>query len=205
MTKELLLSYFNKLCIELDLENEPPVLLIGAEAKRFIKNHYSNRNEKISISKTNAMFLYENLDEEYIENNSIDKRCIENGVICLIRSKKYSLVHEMRHAYQLKNDSEYMFLEEDENLKEEYKETYPYYPSEKDAFNYTIDYLRNEASQTHNINDGIVKYILRYCKIKLSFVNYLMYKLNYSTLKMEYYYRNKKYRNRMTIKNAKYN
>lgn len=196
MMKNNLLSIFEELCVKLGLENEKPVLLIGKEAVKFVKNHYSNRGKKIFTLPINGMFLYEGLDVNYLEDNNIDKRCIKNGVVCLFKKRKATLVHEMRHAYQLKNNPEYMFLESNEDLRKEYKAIYAYYPSEKDAFTYTIKYLKEESDKVYSfhMNDGnILEYILSYWKIKLAQSNHFLYKLNYSLLKIDYYYKNKRF------------
>lgn len=184
-----LMRTYNNQCVRLGLESSPPILLVGEDAINFISNHYSNRDMKFSVKKTNAMFLYENLDEDYIEANNIDPSCLQNGIICLVKKREFSLVHEMRHAYQLKQGEDYMFLEENEGLKREYTQTYPYYLSEQDAFTYTIDFLRNEVLS--NISDNKVRFNL---ESQLSIFRYFSYKLNYIGLKMEYYIRYKRYR-----------
>lgn len=158
---------FEKLCVELRLEKNPPVLLVGKQALDFIENHFADRNKRVP-SNANGFFLYENLNEEYIEKNNIDKRCYRNGVVCLLKDKKSTLIHEMRHAYQLQNNPEYMYLEKYEELSREYTETYVYYPSEEDAFTYTINYLKENSEKPFKLD-------------------YLHYKLNYMLLRFEYY------------------
>lgn len=195
MINKSLLTIYNELCIELDLESKPPVLLTEKDAADFVENHFLNRDMKISVKNVNGAFLYENLDEDYIERNNIDKNCIENGVICMVKDKKASLVHEMRHAYQLKNNFEYMFLEKNAELKREYKETYVYYPSEEDAFNYTLSYLKNEVDKMYDFDANLYN-IIKYLKLKRK---YFLYKLNYQSLKLVYYWRNKKIKSENNI------
>jgi len=162
-----MIHIFEKLCVELGLESNPPVLLVGNQALDFIERHFADRGKEVPIN-ANGLFLYENLNEEYIEENNIDKRCFNNGIICLLRNRKSTLIHEMRHAYQLKNNSEYMYLEKDERLSKEYTETYVYYPSEEDAFTYTINHLKENSNKPFKLD-------------------YLHYKLNYMSLRLEYY------------------
>lgn len=197
MKKQAITSKFNELCVDLGLQENSPVLLIGKDAVKFIKNHFSKRKNKVKLSNLNGIFLYENLDESYIEINSIDKRCLENGVICMVKNKKSSLIHEMRHAYQLKNNPEYMFLEQDEELMKAYKKTYVYYPSEEDAFNYAIQCLKEEYENTYkyHLNDGeTLDYLVNYWKHKFKMIDYFLYKTNYFSLKLEYHKRNKNFK-----------
>lgn len=186
MKRNEIMNVFNELCVRLGLENNPPVLLVGKDAKKFIKNHYSPKN----TPRVNGMFLYENLDEKYIESNNIDKRCIETGVVCLVKIKKSTLIHEMKHAHQLNKNHSYMYLESNEKLKKAYKKAYPYYPSEKGAFTYTINQLErySDSIYRYHMNDGeVLKYILNYWKIAQAKSSHLLYKTKYKMLLVQYW------------------
>lgn len=187
MNSELSVT-FDKLCKELGLEESPPTLLTGESAINFVTAHYAKRNKKLKPSLVNGTFIYENIDEDYVKENNLDKSCIKNGLVCLIKEDKSTLIHEMRHAYQFKHKCAYLFIENDEQLQKEYKKTYAYYPAEEDAFKFTIDYMEKEMQSE---STGKLS-LLDHLNIKNMKFNLFMYKLNYALLKVIYYYGYKK-------------
>lgn len=176
-----LLEIFNELCVELGLEDSPPILLTGKEAVNFVNNHFSKKKRKVKASQINGIFIYEDIDSEYVKACAMDPDLVKNGVICLIKVSESTLIHEMRHAYQFKNNCKHLFIENNKKLQEEYKKTYVYYPAERDAFDFTLDYLNKRLEKE------LTKGVLSKRRIKKMKRQILFYSFNYSYLKLRYY------------------
>lgn len=160
-------------------KDKKPLVLFGQPAKEFYKNHLKSRGLSsikayLKMKKTNGIFLYEDLDIQYIKENlatylkknGFNEECYKNGVVCLFRNSIATLAHEIRHAYQLQHEdlNEFMMIEKSDALMYLYNKFYVYYPNEQDAFYLTLQYLKAKESK----------------------FTYLSYLFKISTLEVEY-------------------
>lgn len=155
---------------------ETPLILYGKNATNFYVNYLKNEGFspskiKKKVRSANGIFLYENTDSDYIEEklskymmeNNLEQDCFKNGVVCMFNLKISTLAHEIRHSYQFNSYMKrYMMLEENEALKDIYRRTYVYYPSEQDAFLEALNYLNYTGNKL-----DIFMYTLRIAELEI--------------------------------------
>lgn len=130
---KILDSHKNKIIKELQFKHDP-IVLYGDEAFSFFKENvpaYHNKSDKQILMRAGGYFHYVNLAQH----------CVHTGVVCIFNGNIGTLAHELCHAKQFQNKNKWM--ESRKWLKLFYKIGYAFYPIEREAFKYALNYLKS--------------------------------------------------------------
>ncbi len=127
-----LLDYHeNKIIEELKFKHKP-VVYYGHKAYDFLRDNvpaYKNKTNKRIRCSMGGCFLSD-LSDEYKET----------GVVCVFNGNIGTLAHELRHAKQYQDNSKWIKRGKWYNFL--YKYAYGFYPSEREAFQFAVNYLK---------------------------------------------------------------